>query len=158
MTKREGNPFPSEDTLDEHLHKGANNRVLLRTEAATKMHPPQWHVTDNPFLPISDVSENIITSQPASEARMGVLRVTEMLRRINTEVRDQGQESEEERLEAEGGVSRRSSGADSGVGNMEDMGESGDQERSRRGQCDKSVLSALYENVRLQPYSMISDY
>ena len=95
---------------------------------------PEWQFTDNPFLPINDVSENLITSQPLSEARSGVLRVTEMLRRINTEAGAdlQGQSLEsEERLEE--AVSRRSSGADSGVGNMEDLGDI-PEERSRRGE------------------------
>ena len=94
-----------------------------------------------------------------------MLRVTEMLRRINSEagadLRGQSQEVEEERLEE--AVSRRSSGADSGVGNMEDMGDILDPDRSRRGesawawsasQCgEESVLLVLYENIRLQPFN-----
>ena len=115
------------------MHKSANNPVQLRTEAAT-MKPAEWQFTENPFLPINDVSENLITSQPVSEARIGVVRVTEMLRRINSEagaeaeaiIRGHRQEIGEERLE--GSVSRRSSGADSGVGNMEDMAEGLDPE------------------------------
>ena len=119
------------------------------------MKPTEWQFTENPFSPINDVSENPITSQPVSEARIGVLRVTEMLRRINseagagTDLRGQSQESEEEEERLEEAVSRRSSGADSGVGNMEDMGDSLDPERSRRGkcpgqsQCKESVLSVL---------------
>ncbi len=166
MTNRDGNSFQSasEDTLGDHLHKSANNPVQLRTEAAT-MKPAEWQFTENPFLPINDVSENLITSQPVSEARIGVLRVTEMLRRINSEagadLRGQSQEVEEERLEE--AVSRRSSGADSGVGNMEDMGDILDPDRSRRGesawawsvsQCgEESVLLVLYENIRLQPFN-----
>ena len=167
MTNRDGNSFQSasEDTLGDHLHKSANNPVQLRTEAAT-MKPAEWQFTENPFLPINDVSENLITSQPVSEARIGVLRVTEMLRRINSEagadLRGQNQEVEEERLEE--AVSRRSSGADSGVGNMEDMGDILDPDRSRRGesgrgpgqsvnQCEESVLLVLYENIRLQPFN-----
>ena len=134
MTNRDGNSFrgASEDTLGDNLHKSANNQVQLGTEAATMK--PEWQFTDNPFLPINDVSENLITSQPLSEARSGVLRVTEMLRRINTEAGAdlQGQSLEsEERLEE--AVSRRSSGADSGVGNMEDLGDI-PEERSRRGE------------------------
>ena len=99
------------------------------------------------------------------EARRSRGRVTEMLRRINSEagadLRGQSQEVEEERLEE--AVSRRSSGADSGVGNMEDMGDILDPDRSRRGesawawsasQCgEESVLLVLYENIRLQPFN-----
>ena len=154
IKNRDGNSFQSasEDTLGDHLHKSANNPVQLRTEAAT-MKPAEWQFTDNPFFPINDVSENLITSQPVSEARMGVLRVTEMLRRINSEagpdLRGGSQEDDEEEERLEEAVSRRSSGADSGVGNMEDMGDSLDPERSRRGkrprqsQCEESVLSVL---------------
>ena len=134
MTNRDGNSFrsASEDTFCDNLHKSANNQVQLGKEAEAMK--PEWQFTDNPFLPINDVSENLITSQPLSEARSGVLRVTEMLRRINTEAGAdlQGQSLEsEERLEE--AVSRRSSGADSGVGNMEDLGDI-PEERSRRGE------------------------
>lgn len=135
MTNRDGNSFQiaNEDTSGDHLHESANNQLQLRTETA-RMKPPEWIFTENPFLPINDLSEDIITSQPVSEARNGVVRVTEMLRRINSEagaeaeaiIRGHRQEIGEERLE--GSVSRRSSGADSGVGNMEDMAEGLDPE------------------------------
>ena len=152
MTNRDGNSCrgASEDTLGDHLHRSANNQVQLGTEAATMK--PEWQFTENPFLPINDVSENLITSQPLSEARSGVLRVTEMLKRINNEagadLRGQNLETEERLEEA---VSRRSSGADSGVGNMEDMEI---EERSRRGECCKrKCFIELYENVRLQSFN-----
>ena len=175
MTNRDGNSFrsASEDTLGDHLHKSANNPVQLRTEAAT-MKPTEWQFTENPFFPINDVSENLITSQPVSEARIGVLRVTEMLRRINSEagagpdLRGQSQESEEEEERLEEAVSRRSSGADSGVGNMEDMGEILDPERSRRGECRaggglvsrsaKKVFYRSFLKILGCSHSMISDY
>ena len=77
-----------------------------------------WTLTESPFLGHDDGS--VVTSQPQSQtaARNGVVRVTEMLRQINnqdySQHRRRESESEEERTEAS--VSRRSSGADSGVG------------------------------------------
>ena len=72
-----------------------------------------WTLTESPFLGHDDGS--VVTSQPA---RNGVVRVTEMLRQINNQDfsrhRRRESESEEERTDAS--VSRRSSGADSGVG------------------------------------------
>ena len=72
-----------------------------------------WTLTESPFLGHDDGS--VVTSQPA---RNGVVRVTEMLRQINNQEynshRRRESESEDERTDAS--ISRRSSGADSGVG------------------------------------------
>ena len=84
-----------------------------------------WSVTENPFD--ADEDDEVVVSQPQSDTRNGVVRVTQMLRQLNNETRDaldnihhprrRGEsESEEERTDAS--VSRRSSGADSGVGIM----------------------------------------
>ena len=77
-----------------------------------------WTLTESPFLGHDDGS--VVTSQPQSQtaARNGVVRVTEMLRQINNQEynshRRRESESEDERTDAS--ISRRSSGADSGVG------------------------------------------
>ena len=62
--------------------------------------------------PLAD-GEPVVSQQPS-----GVVRVTEMLRRLNSraEVGRRGSDSEEERTSRS--VSRRSSGGDSGLGNL----------------------------------------
>ena len=85
-----------------------------------------WSVRENPLNYAGDVgdagddSPSDVMNQPV---RKRVVKVTEMLRRLNDEDREAGEqfnrrrvesESEEERTDAS--MSRRSSGADSGVG------------------------------------------
>ena len=85
-----------------------------------------WSVRENPLNHAGDVgdagddSPSDVMNQPV---RKRVVKVTEMLRRLNDEDREAGEqfnrrrvesESEEERTDAS--MSRRSSGADSGVG------------------------------------------
>ena len=74
-----------------------------------------WRLTPNPI----EESEETICQQPS-----GVVRVTEMLRQLNSAGR-RGSESEEER------TSRRSSAGDSGLGNLSEN-ELLDQDSSER--------------------------
>ena len=74
-----------------------------------------WRLTPNP----NEESEETICQQPS-----GVVRVTEMLRQLNSAAR-RGSESEEER------TSRRSSAGDSGLGNLSEN-ELLDQDSSER--------------------------
>lgn len=74
-----------------------------------------WRLTPNPI----EESEETICQQPS-----GVVRVTEMLRQLNSAAR-RGSESEEER------TSRRSSAGDSGLGNLSEN-ELLDQDSSER--------------------------
>ena len=62
--------------------------------------------------PLAD-GEPVVSQQPS-----GVVRVTEMLRRLNSQAEGgrRGSDSEEERTSRS--VSRRSSGGDSGLGNL----------------------------------------
>ena len=64
-----------------------------------------------------ETNDGIVTRQPGNTAA-GVVRATEMLRNLNNhgDVTRRGSESEEERTSRS--VSRRSSGGDSGVGNL----------------------------------------
>ena len=74
-----------------------------------------WRLTPNPI----EESEETICQQPS-----GVVRVTEMLRQLNSAAR-RGSKSEEER------TSRRSSAGDSGLGNLSEN-ELLDQDSSER--------------------------
>ena len=74
-----------------------------------------WRLTPNPI----EESEETICQQPS-----GVVRVTEMLRQLNSAAR-RDSESEEER------TSRRSSAGDSGLGNLSEN-ELLDQDSSER--------------------------
>ena len=74
-----------------------------------------WRLTPNPI----EESEETICQQPS-----GVVRVTEMLRQLNSAAR-RGSDSEEER------TSRRSSAGDSGLGNLSEN-ELLDQDSSER--------------------------
>ena len=77
-----------------------------------------WRLTSNP---LGD-GEQVVSQQPS-----GVVRVTEMLRRLNSQAETprRGSDSEEER------TSRRSSGGDSGLGNLSES-ELLDQENIER--------------------------
>ena len=80
-----------------------------------------WRLTGNPLG-----DGEVVTQQPS-----GVVRVTEMLRRLNSqaEAARRGSDSEEERTSRS--VSRRSSGGDSGLGNLSES-ELLDQENTER--------------------------
>ena len=68
-----------------------------------------WRLTGNPLAD----GDPVVSQQPS-----GVVRVTEMLRRLNSQAEGgrRGSDSEEERTSRS--VSRRSSGGDSGLGNL----------------------------------------
>ena len=119
---------------------------IIETHPPTARRPninqPNWRFTSNPVvaddptLHISvqpgrmsprklrpsrrDTIDGVVTRQPGNPAggQTGVARATEMLRNMNNqgEVPRRGSESEEERTSRS--VSRRSSGGDSGVGNL----------------------------------------
>ena len=75
-----------------------------------------WRLTGNPLG-----DGEVVTQQPS-----GVVRVTEMLRRLNSQAETRrGSDSEEE------GTSRRSSGGDSGLGNLSES-ELLEQEKTER--------------------------
>ena len=78
-------------------------------------------MTGNPLGPLAE-GEHVVSQQPS-----GVVRVTEMLRRLNSqaEAARRGSDSEEE------GTSRRSSGGDSGLGNLSES-ELLEQEKTER--------------------------
>ena len=87
-----------------------------------------WRLTGNPLGPLGPLAEgeHVVSQQPS-----GVVRVTEMLRRLNSqaEAARRGSDSEEERTSRS--VSRRSSGGDSGLGNLSES-ELLDQENTER--------------------------
>ena len=95
-----------------------------------------WRLTGNPLGPLAE-GEHVVSQQPS-----GVVRVTEMLRRLNSqaEAARRGSDSEEERTSRS--VSRRSSGGDSGLGNLSES-ELLDQDNTERsaqsGQADSEV-------------------
>ena len=82
-------------------------------------------MTGNPLGPLGE-GEHVVSQQPSP-----VVRVTEMLRRLNSqaEAARRGSDSEEERTSRS--VSRRSSGGDSGLGNLSES-EILDQENTER--------------------------
>ena len=84
-----------------------------------------WRLTSNPL----GEGEEVVIQQPQQPS--GVVRVTEMLRRLNSqaETARRGSDSEEERTSRS--VSRRSSGGDSGLGNLSES-ELLDQENTER--------------------------
>ena len=84
-----------------------------------------WRLTSNP---LGD-GEEVVSQQPQQPS--GVVRVTEMLRRLNSQAETvrRGSDSEEERTSRS--VSRRSSGGDSGLGNLSES-ELLDQENTER--------------------------
>ena len=82
-----------------------------------------WFVRENPLNNAGDAGDDSPSDVMNQPVRKRVVKVTEMLRRLNDEDREAGEqfnrrrvesESEEERTDAS--MSRRSSGADSGVG------------------------------------------
>ena len=85
---------------------------------------PSWSVRENPLNNAGDAGEDSPSDVMNQPVRKRVVKVTEMLRRLNDEDREAAgeqfnrrrveSESEEERTDAS--MSRRSSGADSGVG------------------------------------------
>ena len=81
-----------------------------------------WRLTGNPLA----ARDPVVSQQPS-----GVVRVTEMLRRLNSQAEGgrRGSDSEEERTSRS--VSRRSSGGDSGLGNLSES-ELLDQENTER--------------------------
>ena len=90
-----------------------------------------WRLTGNPLG-----DGEVVTQQPS-----GVVRVTEMLRRLNSQAETRrGSDSEEERTSRS--LSRRSSGGDSGLGNLSES-ELLDQDNTERsaqsGQSDSEV-------------------
>lgn len=122
MTFDSQNPG-SDKMIARLINESAKNFSLESPE--TKNKEPSWSVTENPFD--ADEDDEVVVTQPQTDTRNGVVRVTQMLRQLNNETRDaldsihqprrRGEsESEEERTDAS--VSRRSSGADSGVGIM----------------------------------------
>ena len=95
---------------EQNFHLDINSERTTETETR----PPAWRLTDNPL---------------AEREASGVVRVTEMLRQLNSEARPgqarRGSESDEER------TSRRSSAGDSGLGNLSES-EVLDQDSSER--------------------------
>ena len=86
-----------------------------------------WTLRENPLLDTSD--EDVVLLQP-QPARNGIVKVTEMLRQLNKEDTETGLMRPRNRKESESdnddeddrtddlSASRRSSGADSGLGNL----------------------------------------
>ena len=107
---------------EQNFHLAINSERTIETETR----PPAWRLTDNPL---------------AEREASGVVRVTEMLRQLNSEAR-RGSESEEER------TSRRSSAGDSGLGNLSES-EVLDQDSSERERPGRAQGKREYEgNVR----------
>ena len=95
---------------------------IVKTEDDIIPEREGWRLTGNPLAE----GEHVVSQQPS-----GVVRVTEILRRLNSQAEGarRGSDSEEERTSRS--VSRRSSGGDSGLGNLSES-ELLDQENTER--------------------------